>query len=220
MYWDNEYRNHGNIWGETPGPLATFASEYLRQQNQLLKELKILDLGCGYGRNAFFLAQNTKYKIFGIDNSAEAIRMANNHIPDKYKAKLNFRLVDFNEFHEEQKYDVVYVSNVYQVLTLQLRQRLREIIRSNLHSNGFVFLSTLSASDPEHSGKGIPVAGEANSFIDKKFIHLSTREELAQDFHFLFIDQLSECRYDEPRSDGSVHHHISWLLGGQKSGLC
>jgi SAM-dependent methyltransferase len=218
--WDAEYHEGGNIWGEKPGPLASFSLEYLRRHNLLSMGLRVLDLGCGYGRDAFFLVRNMDCTIVGIDNSEEAIKMAVQNRPVDYTSKLEFRLVEFSQFHETRKYDVIYMANVYQVLRSDIRRQLIEIARANLDSRGFLFLSTLSVNDPEHFGKGNRVLEETNSFVDKKFIHLSTREELIGDFNFLSINKMIEHPYEEPRYDGNTHRHISWLLAGQKTGVC
>ena len=81
--------------------------------------------------------------------------------------------------------------------------------------NGLLFLSTLSISDPEHYGKGVPVSDEANSFTDKVFLHFCTINDLKKDFEFLNIRELYEQEYYEHRATGETHHHISWILIGE-----
>jgi hypothetical protein len=51
-----------------------------------------------------------------------------------------------------------------------------------------------------------------SSFINNKYLHFCTKEELEDDFQFLSIKELYEHRYDEPRACGETHHHISWIL--------
>ena len=86
---------------------------------------------------------------------------------------------------------------------------------SSLKPGGLLFLSTLSVRDPEHYGKGSPVPGEPNSFVDKVYLHLFAREELMHDFGFLEIKELYEHEYAEPRATGEAHHHILWILNGE-----
>jgi len=73
--------------------------------------------------------------------------------------------------------------------------------------------------DPQHYGKGTPVAGESNSFVDKVYLHLCSEEELREDFGFLSIKELQENPHNEPRANGETHHHLIWLLAGQKSAV-
>jgi 2-polyprenyl-3-methyl-5-hydroxy-6-metoxy-1,4-benzoquinol methylase len=84
-----------------------------------------------------------------------------------------------------------------------------------LKPNGLLFLSTLSVRDPEHYGKGDPVPGETNSFHDKTYLHLCTKEELIGDFDFIYIKEIYEHAFREPRVIGEAHHHVSWILAGE-----
>jgi hypothetical protein len=84
---------------------------------------------------------------------------------------------------------------------------------------GMLFIGTLSVNDPEHRGKGHRVEGETGSIIEQgtgKYLHLSTRDEIARDFAFLKILALTELEYREPRVGGD-HHHRSWILVGQNN---
>ena len=75
-------------------------------------------------------------------------------------------------------------------------------------------MSTLSIGDLQHSGKGIAVRGEQNSFIEPNgngYLHFCTKEELLNDFSFLDVIQLYPLDYQEQRVGGS-HNHISWVL--------
>src|SRR4030042_114114 len=211
MTWDSTYQAHQQVWGDKPSELATFACNYLQEIKPSNKAIDILDLGCGYGRDAIYLARNIKGNVFGIDSSSEAIEMARKALADDLESRARFQCGDFRQM-PEGKFDIVFTSNVYHLLKMEERQALRNTIKKRLKPGGMLFLSTLSPHDPEHFGKGKPVENEANSFHDQRFLHFCTREELETDFSFLTIKKLFEHEYDEPRSNGEVHHHILWLL--------
>ncbi|MGA2367374.1 MAG: class I SAM-dependent methyltransferase [Dehalococcoidia bacterium] len=217
MHWDNEYRQQKHIWGKGPSELAVFAVDYLKQHPPAAEAPRIIDLGCGYGRDVFYIAQNIRCSITGIDKSPEAIRMVWDGRPEKSQSDIRFEHRDFLELPTENKYDIVYTSNIYHLLRLDERARFREIIKSILEPQGLLFMSVMSLRDPQHYGKGDPVANETNSFVDKVYLHLCTEEELREDFGFLTVRELQENPYDEPRSNGETHHHMIWLLAGQKS---
>ena len=178
---------------------------------------KILDVGCGYGRDALYYADNLDCRVLGIDASEEAIRIASGTPHERQTEKMNFERADFAEL-AEGRYDVVSASNLYQLLRENERKSLREAVMRTLKPAGLFFLSTLSVNDPEHHGRGAPVPGEANSFSfqHKVYLHFCTGEELVGDSAFLNIRELYEHEYDEPRATGEVHHHISWILIGER----
>lgn len=213
MTWDNIYRDNQHVWGDRPSALATFARHYLQGVKSSGKTIEILDLGCGYGRDATYLARNIDCHVLGIDNSSEAIEMARKALTADLESRVRFQCCDFKQM-PEGKFEIVFASNFYHLLKMKERQAFRNTIKGSLKPSGMLFLSTLSPRDPEHFGKGKPVENEDNSFHDQRFLHFCTREELERDFSFLTINELSEHEYYEPRSNGEVHHHILWLLMG------
>ena len=215
MHWNNEYRSNKQLWGAGPSELAVAAVAYL--QGSQYGSLSILDIGCGYGRDVFYYTANLRCRAIGIDISEQAIELASEAAINRPNSGEEFRRADFKDLGEGQ-YEVVSVSNFYQLLEKSDRKALRETIRSVLSPSGLLFLRTLSVNDPEHYGKGVPLEGEPNPFRDRAYLHLCTREELAADFSFLNIKELYEHEYDEPRATGETHHHISWILIGENAG--
>lgn len=196
--------------------MALAAVDYLQRHNLNDGVLSMLDIGCGYGRDAVYYADNLDCRVLGIDVSEEAIRIASDMAREKQVENVKFQRADFAEL-SEHRYDVVSASNLYQLLRGNERKSLREAVMRTLEPAGLFFLSTLSVNDPEHHGKGAPIPGEANSFSfqQKAYLHFCTGEELVEDFAFLNIRELYEHEYDEPRATGEVHHHISWILVGE-----
>jgi cyclopropane fatty-acyl-phospholipid synthase-like methyltransferase len=212
MSWDSTYQDHQRVWGDRPSALAAFACHYLRDKSSE-KTLDILDLGCGYGRDAFYLSRSINCRILGIDNSGNAIEMAKRSLADGLESRVRFECCDFSQI-AEGRFGIVFASNFYHLLKAEDRPNFINTIKKKLKPGGILFLSTLSPRDPEHFGKGRPVETEENSFQDEKFLHFCTREEMEKDFSFLDIKELSEHEYYEPRSNGEVHHHILWILVG------
>jgi len=213
MTWDDAYRTDQRVWGDKPSELAAFACRHLQGIKSSGKAIAILDVGCGYGRDAIYLANNLNCRVLGIDSSSEAIEMARKGLAADLESHVSFQCCDFRQI-AGGKFEMVFASNFYHLLKMEERQALRDTIKKRLKPGGMLFLSMLSPNDPEHFGKGKPVENEDNSFQDETFLHFCTREELERDFSFLSIKELSEHEYYEPRSNGEVHHHILWLLMG------
>ena len=219
MFWDDKYESEGSVWGEDPGELAIAAVGYLQKYRAPSETLSILDIGCGYGRDAFYFSDNLNCRILGIDTSKKAIAIATNTAFKTKREDVRFQCCNFTEL-KEGKHDVVFISNLYQLLKKNGRKELEQMVMRTLRPKGLLFLSTLSVIDPEHFGKGIPSPEKPNSFQDKTYLHLCTREELAENFAFLVIKELYEHEYYEPQSTGKPHHHISWILIGEYIGSC
>jgi cyclopropane fatty-acyl-phospholipid synthase-like methyltransferase len=213
LNWNTRYRDNQRVWGDRPSALAAFACHYLKSDKSPGKAVEILDIGCGYGRDAVYLARSISCRIFGIDNSSEAIDMAQKAVKDDMQSLLRFECCDFRKI-AKGKFEIIFASNFYHLLKKEERRSFRETIKKRLKSGGMVFLSTLSPKDPEHYGKGKPVEDDENSFQGETFLHFCTREEMEKDFSFLAIEELSEHEYYEPRSNGEVHHHFLWILVG------
>ena len=216
MHWDNEYRQQKHVWGKGPSELAVFAAGYLKQHPLTAKKPCIIDLGCGYGRDVFYLAQEIGCRATGVDKSPDALTLAEEGRPKRSQSEIKFELQDFLELPAGRKYDVVCASNIYHLLNPQERAAFRNAVSSILNPQGMLFMSTMSVRDPQHYGKGTPVTGEENSFVDKVYLHLCTEEELRLDFDFVTMRELQENPYEEPRSNGETHHHMIWLMAAQK----
>jgi cyclopropane fatty-acyl-phospholipid synthase-like methyltransferase len=213
MVWDKTYSLEKKVWGEKPSELAVYACNYLKQSRQFQDnpDIFILDLGCGYGRDSLFLAGQVPCHILGVDSSRKAIEMAHEALPRELEKRIEFLCFDFTRVTD--KYDVILCSNLYSIIKPGEREGLREVIKRCLQGSGVVFLSAFSVNDQQHNGKGIPVEDEIHSFIDEKYIHLCTREEMEQDFDFLNISALFERQFIERRSTRD-HHHVMWILMG------
>ena len=217
MYWDNEYESKKLVWGKGPSELAIAAVRYLQECESSNKILDIVDIGCGYGRDAFYFSDNLRCRILGIDISKQAIDMASSEAFKAQKGHVIFQCSDFTEL-EEGKSDIVFISNLYHLLKEYERKELRKAVMRTLKPNGLLFLNTLSVTDPEHYGKGIPVPNAPHSFQDRVYLHFCTSEELINDFAFLNIKELYEHEFHEARCTGEEHHHISWILVGERMG--
>jgi len=210
-FWDNKYQKNKCIWGERPSELAVAAVKYLKEY-RLNDELKILDIGCGYGRDIIYFSKHLKGYFLGIDTSEKGIEIARN--TQKSKENINFRCCNFTEV-EDDGYDIVFIANLYHLLKPAEREQFRKKIKEVLKPNGLLFLSAISINDREEYGKGVPVPDELHSFQKDVYAHFFTKEELQKDFDFMILRELYEQEYDEPHITGEIHHHISWILIGE-----
>jgi cyclopropane fatty-acyl-phospholipid synthase-like methyltransferase len=216
-YWDGAYRTGRKLWGERPSEVARAIGQFFEKEKIPTSGKRMLDAGCGYGRDALYLADRWKVRTVAVDPSGQAIEMARAGETPAARRKVEFRQARFQEV-SDGPFDLVYAANLYQILPPQERGEFCAAAAAWLAPGGLLLLGTLSNRDPEHAGKGTAVAGDSNSWVDQTYVHLSSREELEANFHFLEIRGLFEHEFLEPRSGGETHHHISWILiGARKS---
>ncbi len=213
MVWDKTYSTEKKIWGEKPSELAVYAFNFLKHSSQFRDspDIFILDLGCGYGRDSIFLAQELPCHILGVDNSRKAINLARESLPGELSKRIEFLCYDFSRVAD--KYDIILCSNLYSILKPGERVKFREIVKNCLRSNGILFLSAFSVNDSHHQKRGSTAENESSTLPDDKYVRLFTREELEQDFNFLNISALFERPYTERRSTRD-HRHVIWAMMG------
>jgi SAM-dependent methyltransferase len=99
--WDREYRNPKLVTGKDSPQADTlrFLKFLKKEQKFKIENKKILDLGCGTGRNANYLAEQGN-NVIGIEISKTALNVARNRA-DELGVKVDYRLGDIGE-----KYDI------------------------------------------------------------------------------------------------------------------
>jgi ubiquinone/menaquinone biosynthesis C-methylase UbiE len=180
-------------WQELSPPLPAVAklAEYLGAQ----KTINVLDLGCGAGRHAIFLAKKG-FQVTGLDVSETALK----ELEGRCRAAGigNVTLVK----HEMQElpfiddyFDGILSTNVLHHGTAsEIRHTLAEVHRV-LGKNGVGFAITLSKGDFRY-GNGTLLEKDTYRFTegDERGIvhHFFSKEELAQYFSQFEIDTLKE----------------------------
>jgi len=216
-YWDGAYRSDRKIWGKRPSEFALAAAKYFSGAGIQTAGCRMLDIGCGYGRDAFYLASQLGVRMTAVDPAAAALDLAKADGGKGGAPDVDFRVSRFQEV-ADGPYDVIYAANLYQILPPDERKQFPQVVNKLLAPEGFFVLGTLSSRDPEHAGKGTAISGDLNSWIDKTYVHLSDQAELEARFSFLKFHEFYEHEFLESRAGGSRHHHISWILiAGRKA---
>jgi 2-polyprenyl-3-methyl-5-hydroxy-6-metoxy-1,4-benzoquinol methylase len=83
---------------------AEFFISNLLKELALPEKASILDLACGKGRHAYFMAKKG-FEVLGLDLSAESIHSAKRHYP---LPNLAFEVHDMREKYEKRQFDYVF----------------------------------------------------------------------------------------------------------------
>jgi len=145
-FWEDEY-NKTPPW-EVGHPQSAFVD--LFSSNELVLG-KVLDLGCGTGENAIFLAQNG-FSVVGIDLVPSAIEKA------KQKAKGLGLEIDFSvgdalhlRFHSDE-FDSVIDSGLFHIFDDKRRLAYIDQIAKVLRPEGGYFMLCFSEKEPTDWG--------------------------------------------------------------------
>ena len=220
-YWEKRYAREGRLWGDGPSELARLAVARLRPGGAAIHDadaapLRLLDAGCGYGRDSRYLATELGCRVLGLDPSPAAVAAAR-------KARRPGLDVEYvvgdaaslaGDAAQAGRFDVAFACNVYHLLSPGGRREFAAALAALVRPGGLLFLSTLSPRDPQHYAVGEPVLGEERSWVEHVYLHFCTADELAADFAAFTVLDLEERSYDEHNASGVVHRHASWFLEG------
>lgn len=147
--WNERYSTRGMVWGtEANQSVAAFVSG--------MSPRSILDLGCGQGRNAVWLARQG-HTVTGMDQSDVAIGQAMQLAADN-GVTIRFEVKDIVEdwTPEPSSFDLVVLSY------LQLPPETRTVVHSKVAAavadGGTIFLIAHHADNLEHGVGGPPYA--------------------------------------------------------------
>ena len=157
---------------------------------------KALDVGCGLGDNAVFMAQNG-YEVTAIDLSQSAIDWAKKRFAD---SGVNFRQVDLFQLPDDLvgQFDLVHETYTLQALPREVRPQLYKALTSLLAPNGRLLV--ISRSRPEEVVPDGPPWELAKSELDE--------------FLKLGLEEVSVYEFEEVRPEGRLIPH--WRIEYQK----
>lgn len=134
------------------------------------KQDRILDLGCGEGRNAIYLLEKG-YNVLAIDYSSSVIDMCNKLSSNKYER--HFKQFDIIEDEEKEKFNYIYSIAVLQLFVLkEHRNKFLSFIRTYLLEDGRCLLCVLG------DGKQNYTSNIKDAFKDTKRVVMNTNKNL------------------------------------------
>ena len=184
------YDQEEYYWGLEPAP---FLRDLLEIAGKNPAELKVLDIGCGEGKDAVYMAQQG-CDVSAFDITQSGIRKTK-LLAEKRGVKINAFVADINDFEISDKFDIVYSTGTIQYLFSDRIEAFFEKIKDMVNVGGYVYF---------------------NVFVDKPFLELPPdwdKEEkmwkTGQLFSYLADWEL--CKVDEvifeDYSAGLKHYH-------------
>ncbi len=151
--YDKRYQSKPNYWDFKPSGMAL---KILELMPPLTKNLKVLEIGCGEGGTAIFLARNG-YDVTAFDLAKTGV-LKTLDSAEKFQTKINAFVADVNEYLPTENYDIIFSSGTIQYLLPEKRLQFIEKCQEKTNHNGLNVLHTFvakpfvdKAPDAEHN---------------------------------------------------------------------
>lgn len=116
IYYDDKYGSEDYFWGKKP----TSMTYKILQISPPERPLKLLDIGCGEGRDTIFFARNG-YEVTAFDLSIEGVNKAREWA-DRLNLSVNVFQADLNNYRLQVHYDILFSSGTLQYIPRELRE--------------------------------------------------------------------------------------------------
>lgn len=117
------------------------------QTYDITKDNKILELGCGEGRDAIHLLEKG-YNLLAVDYSKTVIEMCNKLTDNKYKD--NFMQFDLIKDEMNETFDFIYsIAVLHMFVTEEHRNKFLSFVREHLNNNGKCLICILGDGSKE-----------------------------------------------------------------------
>jgi len=174
MNYDKKYSKKEFYWGLKPNNLVTNSIKYLPSN------AKILDLGCGEGKDSFYLAKN-KFDVTAIDISKTGIIKLKD-FSKKEKLKIKAKVSDIKSYLNKCKtFDAIYAINILQFIDEKNIFKIIKKIKSKTKKKGINVISGFIAKNKKEK----ELASSKNGYaFDKKEL-----KDIYKDWKIIFYEE-------------------------------
>ena len=166
--WDGVYGKDRSFFGEEPSAFSQMCYDLMKTSNVK----KVLELGCGHGRDCVFFASRG-IEVDTFDYSKVAVEILTAHAR-RSGLRINARVLDAKKglSNPDAEFDAVYSHMFFSMhFTIKELKFLFGEVRRVLKPNGFHFFSVRSRKDRFY-GKGIKISDnvyDVNGFVLRFF---------------------------------------------------
>ncbi len=182
-----EIYEEGAVWTESEPP-----KELVKLiESEKIKPCKVLDVGCGEGFYAIYLASKG-FDVTGIDISENAIKLAKGNAA-KHNVKIKFMSLDVADLDEiNNKFDFVLEWAILHHIPPEQRNKYLENIKRILNEKGKYLSICFNNQNPDFGAKGkdLRIIPEGAKMPAGTKLYYSSFEEMKQLFesHFRIIE--------------------------------
>ncbi|WP_025679320.1 helix-turn-helix domain-containing protein [Paenibacillus polymyxa] len=196
--YEEEYKTQEYYWGTAPNKVCYQVLQFMPPN----KHIKLLDIGCGEGKDAVFFARNG-YDVTAFDVSDAGIEKTKK-LAEKIGVHVNVFKADILDYRLDTHFDVIFSSGVLHYIKPEFRKEIFGNYKQYTNPNGLHIF---------------------NVFVNKPFIAPPPEKEpnaykwysgeLLTHYHDWFIEDSSEVIFD-CNSSGIPHKHAMTKIIAQK----
>lgn len=200
--YEEKYNQQEYYWGITPNRLCYEIMKLMPP----IKPYKVLDIGCGEGKDAVFLAKNG-YQVTAFDLAESGLKKAG-ELAMRNMVEVDFFRANINEFVLKDTYDIIFSSGVFHYLAEEKRKPFVEMLKAHTCKNGLNVINVFVQKP------FIDVAPDLEESEKKIKKHWRTGE-LDCYYHDWLFHERSELIFD-CNSGGVPHKHCMDVVIAQK----
>ena len=190
-YYENDYRKEEYFWGVSPSGMCLKVIELLPPE----RPLKLLDIGCGEGKDAVFFAR-CGYNVSAFDISEAGLEKTK-RLAEKAHVHVRTFRANLWDYRLSEQYDILYSSGVLHYIKPELKDEVMTHYKSHVAKNGIVSLHVFV----EKPFIIAPPEKEDHSYLWKS-------GQLFTYFHDWYIEHCTEYVFD-CNSSGIPHRHAA-----------
>lgn len=221
--WDREYQNPKLMTGgdKPQADVLRFFKFLKKEKKFIIEDKKILDLGCGTGRNSNYLAERGN-NVIGIEISKTALGVAQKNAREK-NLTVDYRLEDIGKPYDIVDNSIDIVLDV--TSSNSLDESGREIYLKEVHrvlkNDGYFFVRALCKDGDENAKKLLKRnhGKEKDTYFIKKLgitERVFSREDFVKMYSQYFNILKLEKKTGYTRFEGRVYKRNYWLAYLQK----
>lgn len=198
--YDKKYGDQNYYWGKKPSAMCDTIIQIMRPNEKF--HPRLLDLGCGEGRNAVYFAKHG-FEVVGLDISAVGLEKTKKYAEEE---RVHVRTIraDINDYQLTEIYDVIFSTGTLHFLSPKIRKQKFQNYKNHTSPNGIHAMSVFVKKP------FIPIAPDA----DKNAFSFKSGELMSYywDWKILFcIEDIFDCM-----SSGIPHKHaVNRIIAGK-----
>ena len=135
--YDQKYKSEEYYWGKKPSALCDKVIKIIRPTAKF--HPKLIDIGCGEGRNAVYFAQHG-FEAFGLDVSDTGLDKVKRYAKE-VGVHVETIQADMVKFKLKDNYDVIFSSGILQYLPPKVREQRFRHFKERTNPHGINALS-------------------------------------------------------------------------------